>query len=77
MGDGKSDISKRNKRKMKVRFVGVYYKVLYNFIAYSIKVQHEYNMATIRVQYGYNMTRRINVDVSITLARLSVVVVSW
>lgn len=62
---------------MKVRFVGVYYKVLYNFIAYSIKVQHEYNMATIRVQYGYNMTRRINVDVSITLARLSVVVVSW
>ena len=37
---------------MKVRFVGVYYKVLYNFIAYSIKVQHEYNMG---LQYEYNM----------------------
>lgn len=31
---------------VKVLFVGVYYKVLYNFIAYSIKVQHEYNMGT-------------------------------
>lgn len=43
----------------------------------TIWVEYEYNMATIRVQYGYNMTRRINVDVSITLARLPVVVVSW
>lgn len=41
----------------------------------TIWVEYEYNMATIRVQYGYNMTRRINV--SITLARLPVVVVSW
>lgn len=43
----------------------------------TIWVEYGYNMATIRVQCGYNMTRRINVDVSITLARLPVVVVSW
>lgn len=32
---------------VKILFVGVYYKVLYNFIAYSIKVQHG--------QHGYNI----------------------